>query len=105
MRDCSFSVRTSTYPGRNRFGVRDWIGLVFKEAGFEPRMSGTSRMFVRLAGLFNPLAREFVEMQYLTEEPLILVGSKFNEFFGPHYPTRSYQEGIRETLEWMRKAV
>jgi hypothetical protein len=57
-----------------------------------------------LAGLLNPLAREFVEMQYLTEEPLILDGNKFNDFFGKHYPTRSNQEGIRETLEWMRSA-
>jgi hypothetical protein len=43
-------------------------------------------------------------MQYLTEEPLILDGNKFNDFFGKHYPTRSNQEGIRETLEWMRSA-
>ena len=60
-------------------------------------------MFVRLAGLFSSLAREFKEMQYLTEEPLILDESKFNSFFGTKYPARSYDEGIRETLAWMRK--
>jgi nucleoside-diphosphate-sugar epimerase len=92
-------------PGPEPVRVRDWVNLVFKEAGFKPRMSGTSRMFVRLAGLFNALAREFGEMQYLTEEPLILDGNKFNNFFGTRYPTRSYQEGIRETLAWMRKTT
>ena len=66
-------------------------------------MTGTGRTFVRLTGLFNSLAREFAEMQYLTEEPLILDGTKFGEFFGTKYPTRSYEDGIRETLTWVRK--
>ncbi len=65
-------------------------------------MTGTSRTFVRLAGLFKGTARAFAEMQYLTEEPLILDGSKFNSFFGMKYPTRSYEEGIRETLAWLK---
>ena len=90
-------------PGPEAVRVRDWMSLVFKEAGVEPKMSGTGRMFVQLAGLFNPMAREFVEMQYLAEEPLILDGTKFNNFFGAKYPTRSYEDGIRETVEWLRK--
>ncbi|HYB76508.1 MAG TPA: NAD-dependent epimerase/dehydratase family protein [Nitrososphaerales archaeon] len=90
-------------PGPEPVRVRDWIGIVYREAGSEPRMTGTDRTFVRLAGLANSLAREFAEMQYLTEEPLILDGSKFKRFFGSNYPTRSYEEGIRETLAWMRK--
>jgi nucleoside-diphosphate-sugar epimerase len=85
-------------PGPEPIRVRDFIGRVFAQAGFEPKMTGTSRMLVRLAGLFNGTARAFTEMQYLTEEPLILDGSKFNAFFGMKYPTRSYEDGIRETL-------
>jgi nucleoside-diphosphate-sugar epimerase len=92
-------------PGPEPILVRDWITLVFKQTGIEPKMTGTSRMFVRLVGLFNSVAREFEEMQYLAEEPLILDGSRFNEFFGTKYPTRSYEDGIRETLAWMRKAA
>ena len=90
-------------PGPEPIRVRDWISLVYKQLGFEPKMTGTSRIFVRLVGLFSSLAREFAEMQYLTEEPLILDGSRFNNFFGTEYPTRSYEEGIRETLAWMKK--
>jgi nucleoside-diphosphate-sugar epimerase len=90
-------------PGPEPIRVRDWVSLVFKGVGNEPKMTGTSRAFIRLAGLFNPMAREFAEIQYLTEEPLILDGNKFNNFFGSNYPTRSYQEGIRETLAWFRK--
>lgn len=90
-------------PGPEPIRIRDWIGLVYKQAGFEPKMTGTGRTFVRLAGLFSSLAREFAEMQYLTEEPLILDGTKFSNFFGTKYPVRSYEDGIRETLTWMRK--
>ena len=90
-------------PGPEPIRVRDWISLVYKEAGFEPKMTGTSRMAVRLTGLFNHLAREFAEMQYLTQEPLILDGTKFTNFFGTKYPTRSYEDGIRETLAWLKK--
>jgi len=90
-------------PGPRPIRVRDWIGIVYKELGLEPRMTGTSHAFVRLVGLFNSLAQEFAEMQYLTEEPLILDGTKYENFFGTSYPTRSYEDGIRETLAWMRK--
>jgi len=90
-------------PGPEPIRVRDWISLVYRQAGFEPKMTGTSRTFVLLAGLFSGLAREFAEMQYLTEEPLILDGTKFSNFFGTKYPTRSYGDGIRETLTWLKK--
>jgi nucleoside-diphosphate-sugar epimerase len=90
-------------PGPEPILVRDFIGRVFAQAGFEPKMTGTSKMSVRLAGLFNSTARAFAEMQYLTEEPLILDGSKFNDFFGMKYPTRSYEGGIRATLDWLRE--
>ena len=90
-------------PGPEPIHVRDWIELVFKEVGLEPKMTGTGRMFVHLAGVFNGMAREFAEMQYLAEEPLILDGTKFTNFFGTTYPMRSYQSGIQETLEWLRK--
>ena len=90
-------------PGPDPIRVRDWIARVFAHAGFEPKMTGTSRMLVRLTGLFNATAREFAEMQYLAEEPLILEGGKFSSFFGTKYPTRSYDDGIRETLEWLGK--
>ena len=89
-------------PGPEPIRVRDWVSLVFKQAGFEPKMVGTSRFFVRLAGLFNSNARAFAEMQYLTEEPLILDGTKFTNFFGIKYPSRSYEDGARETLAWLR---
>ncbi len=90
-------------PGPEPILVRDFISLVFKLAGFQPKMVGTSRILVRLFGLFNSTARAFAEMQYLAEEPLLLDGTKLSNFFGTKYPARSYEEGIKGTLDWMKK--
>jgi nucleoside-diphosphate-sugar epimerase len=89
-------------PGPEPILAKEWIGMVFKETGTEPIMKGTSRASMRLYGMFNKTAKEFVEMQYLTQEPLILDGTKFMKFFGTKYPTRSYADGILETLSWMK---
>jgi len=89
-------------PGPEPITARDWINLIFKEAGHQPRMKGTNSLTMRMFGVFNKVAREFAEMQYLTEEPLILEGTKFTKFFGTQYPSTDYEEGIRQTLAWMR---
>ena len=89
-------------PGPEPITARNWINLIFKEAGHQPRMKGTGRATMRLFGVFNKMAREFSEMQYLTEEPLILDGTKFMKFFGTKYPSTDYDEGIRQTLASMK---
>jgi nucleoside-diphosphate-sugar epimerase len=88
-------------PGPEPITARNWINLIFKETARQPRMKGTSRLTMRLFGVFNKIAREFAEMQYLTEEPLILDGTKFMKFFGTKYPSTDYDEGIRQTLASM----
>lgn len=89
-------------PGPEAITARDWIKLVFKETGHKPRMKGTGKLTMYLFGIFNKMAHEFAEMQYLTEEPLILDGTKFTKFFGTKYPSTDYAEGIRQTLAYMK---
>ena len=89
-------------PGPEPITAKDWINLVFKETGRQPRMKGTSKLTMRLFGMFNKTAREFAEMQYLTEEPLILDGTKFTKFFETKYPSTDYDQGIRQTLASMK---
>jgi nucleoside-diphosphate-sugar epimerase len=90
-------------PGPQAITAREWVNLIFKEAGHQPKMKGTSKLTMRLFGAFNKMAREFAEMQYLTEEPLILDGNKFTKFLGTTYPSTDYAEGIRQTLAWMKE--
>ena len=54
-------------------------------------------------GWFSPLYRELMEMLYLQETPVILDDRKLLAKF-PNVRRRAYDEGIRQTLEWMVKS-
>jgi nucleoside-diphosphate-sugar epimerase len=56
---------------------------------------------LRLAGFFNPLAREMLEMQYQLQRPFVLDSSAATAAFGIE-PT-STDEALRETIEGLRK--
>ena len=56
---------------------------------------------LRLAGFFNPLAREMLEMQYQLQRPFVVDSSAATAAFGIE-PT-STDEALRETIEGLRK--
>jgi nucleoside-diphosphate-sugar epimerase len=58
---------------------------------------------LRLAGLFDPAAREMIEMAYEFEEPYILDSSKIEQAFGLR-PT-PLEVAIGETVDWWRAQV
>lgn len=53
-------------------------------------------------GIFNPFMREYAEMMYLNETPVILDGSKYEDRIGPVSKT-PYEKGIGETLNFLMK--
>jgi nucleoside-diphosphate-sugar epimerase len=55
---------------------------------------------LRLAGFFNPLAREMLEVQYQLQRPFVLDSSAATAAFGIE-PT-STDEALRETIEGSR---
>jgi nucleoside-diphosphate-sugar epimerase len=55
---------------------------------------------LRLAGFFNPIAREMLEMQYQLQRPFVLDSSAATAAFGIE-PT-SPDEALRETIEGLR---
>jgi len=55
------------------------------------------KTMLRVLGLFNPIMRELVEMNYLMSEPLVLDDSALQALIGPIRKT-SYDEGIRLAL-------
>jgi nucleoside-diphosphate-sugar epimerase len=55
---------------------------------------------LRLAGFFNPLAREMLEVQYQLQRPFVLDSSAATAAFGIE-PT-STDEALRETIEGLR---
>ncbi|MBD1842658.1 hypothetical protein H6F89_04380 [Cyanobacteria bacterium FACHB-63] len=66
-----------------------------------PKATACSSKVVKALGLFWSLAREGAEMIYQFEQPFIVDGSKYQSTFGTAVVT-SYQEGIRQTIDWYR---
>ncbi|QED46729.1 NAD-dependent epimerase/dehydratase family protein [Cytobacillus dafuensis] len=67
-----------------------------KEIALKP----VHKWMIQAMGLFNPFMKEYVEMMYLNETPVILDGSKYEKIIGP-VPKTPYEEGIRETLKFI----
>ena len=80
---------------------REFGNLIFKQTGQAPKMSGMGGWMMRLGGLFNPAARETVEMMYEFEKPFVVDSSRFEQAFQVK-PT-PLQESIRRTVDWYRQ--
>src|SRR5262249_22519030 len=89
-------------PGPGITTPREWLGQFVTLSNSRSGIRATPGFMVSLAGLFNPLAREFSEMLYLKQERLILDGVKYRATFGS-IPATPYDEGIRRTLDWFKQ--
>lgn len=69
-------------------------------AGVPPTIAGVGRLMLSLVGLFNPGARETVEMLYEFEQPFVVDSSRFSAAFGDIHT--SLDEGLARTLAWYR---
>lgn len=73
------------------------IQIVRSITGYEKRVSTITRNMIRFVGLFDKQMREFAEMQYLNEDPVVLNGNKYEKLIGP-VPKTPYHEGLKETI-------
>jgi nucleoside-diphosphate-sugar epimerase len=71
---------------------------VFRMARSKPRKRVAGKNTLRIMGLFNPLLRELVDMNYLFTNPLILDDSAIHQLLGEIRKT-PYDEGLRLCLE------
>ncbi|MEM8529891.1 MAG: NAD-dependent epimerase/dehydratase family protein [Chloroflexota bacterium] len=87
-------------PSAPTMTTRQLVELIEAEVQQPVRVRPTGKLMMQVVGLFNPMARETVEMMYEFEEPFIVDHSRFEAAFGngvtPH------QEAIRETIAWYR---
>jgi nucleoside-diphosphate-sugar epimerase len=88
-------------PGVEVTTPRQWLRLVVSVAGTKSKIRTVPKLMIALAGVSNPLVREFYEMLYLKGERLILDGTKFKHKFG-RIPATPYKDGIKKTLDWFR---
>jgi len=75
-----------------------FIHLIAKECGVRAKYSVLSNWMMWLGGVFNPLAKESIELLYQYQYHYLFDSTKFeNKFFMP----TTYEEGIKLTLKEM----
>lgn len=85
--------RSFNLAGAGTITIREAARLAFAAAGRAPKLMVAGKTMLRLAGLFDPVMRELVEMNYLMTEPVVFDDSALTALIGPVAKT-PYGEGI-----------
>ena len=88
-------------PSTHPITGQELLSLIREIDGYEKNFKSVKRGMIRFLSIFSPFMRELLEMIYLTEEPLLLSGDKYEKAVGP-LPKTPYQEGLKETIQWMK---
>jgi nucleoside-diphosphate-sugar epimerase len=81
---------------------RGFVELIAAALGRPVKATATSRLALRLAGLFDPRARETTEMLYQWQRPFVVDASKFQRAFGPLEPT-PHPQAVAATVAWFQE--
>jgi nucleoside-diphosphate-sugar epimerase len=81
---------------------RGFVELIAAALGRTVKVTATSRLALRIAGVVDPRARESAEMLYQWERPFVLDASKFQRAFGPLEPT-PHQQAVAATVAWFQE--
>jgi len=90
--------------GAGTITQREVARQAYALAGREPKLMVAGKTLLRLFGLFDPMMRELVEMNYLMTEPVVLDDSALVKLLGPIAKT-PYEEGIRHAFDAARAAA
>ncbi|SDR04087.1 SDR family NAD(P)-dependent oxidoreductase [Virgibacillus salinus] len=73
------------------------IDIAKSITGYSKRVFTITKTLIRFLGVFNKQMREFAEMQYLNEDPVVLDGRKYEENIGS-IPKTPFHEGLKESI-------
>jgi nucleoside-diphosphate-sugar epimerase len=79
------------------------IETTAKIIGVKPNKTVFGKTMLSVIGWFVPAIRESMEMLYQFEFPYVFNSDKFNNHF--KYTPVSYEEGIRQSIEHVRKTA
>jgi nucleoside-diphosphate-sugar epimerase len=85
-------------PSPETLTTRQFVEMIFEEAGKPARIQAAPKIVLRAMGLFNPGIRETIEMLYEFEEPFVVDHSKFEEAFGEQ--ATPLRESIQRSVRW-----
>jgi nucleoside-diphosphate-sugar epimerase len=89
-------------PAAEPLTGRRFVELIAVALGRPVKVTATSRLALRIAGVFDPRARESAELFYQWESPFVLDASKFQRAFGPFDPI-PHQQAVATTVAWFRE--
>jgi nucleoside-diphosphate-sugar epimerase len=90
-------------PSAETITTREFVDLIFKEAGYPTKVRVAPKLLVSMMSLFNPMIRELKEVLYQHEQPFIVDHSKYKEAFGD--TSTPHKEAIRQTLNWYKQII
>ena len=82
---------------------KEFIKMVAKEFGVEPKHRVLSRPLIRIAGWFDSDIRESYEMLYQSDSEYLFDSTRFSKAFG--FEPTSYGEGIRRTASACKSLI
>jgi nucleoside-diphosphate-sugar epimerase len=88
-------------PSPETVTTREFVEMIFEEAGKPARVQAAPKILLRALGLFNPPLSETIEMLYEFEEPFVVDDSRFEETFGEQ--ATPLREAIQRTVRWYRE--
>ncbi|MGG0723480.1 SDR family NAD(P)-dependent oxidoreductase [Bacillus mycoides] len=84
-------------PGYGVITGEEMIQHIQELTGYTKPVMTVKKGMINLIGLFDKQMKEFVEMLYLTENPVVLSGEKYERYTGV-VPRTSYYEGLKRTI-------
>jgi nucleoside-diphosphate-sugar epimerase len=73
------------------------VEIAARELNVKPKITVLPKLMIQMAGLFNPIIKETVEMLYQNDSDYIFDSSKFDKAFS--FNKVLYAEGIRNSLK------
>ena len=80
--------------------TREMVRLIGEAAGCPVRVQSVPKLVIQAMGLFDPQAREFVEMLYQYTEPQVVDSRRFEETFG--WSATPLAAAIPATVAWFK---
>jgi nucleoside-diphosphate-sugar epimerase len=90
-------------PAAPAITARELVALIQEETGSPVKLSVTSKLSMRAAGLFIPEAREIPDIWYQFAAPFVVDASAFHATFGPLEVT-PLPQAVSDTVAWYRGA-
>ncbi|TWI57847.1 nucleoside-diphosphate-sugar epimerase [Halalkalibacter nanhaiisediminis] len=89
-------------PGTKPENGQEIISILQRLTGNTKKPFVVRKPMIRFLGFFSPFMRELTEMMDLTENPVFLDGTKYEQAFVPRVST-SFDEGLRQVIKQMQK--